>query len=298
VVLPIIQFYLRYSYFSEQRCCELSSITTHCNQVFNIYGILLVFSCCAVHLFIHLSVQPQQGSTYDRYVGPKITTAVNAHAQHPVAEDEGSGNNYTESNRGRGRGVSAAKFHGTFGGSTSTRTRNKTMSSMKAESVTSTMSSLTRSLGLNMTMSSRRTPAPAEKAAGAAVSVRAEKPLTPLEMLEADMGGSDDDDEGDDDDLGEMKTTTHGATLPFPTANLSAVPGGALDEVLEEKRKSSTTVLKDLNFCPYHGSLLQKRLKDERAAASRSKVSSSHAAFVPCELRSSSLIGGYNSMMS
>jgi len=112
------------------------------------------------------------------------------------------------------------------------------------------------------------------------------------------MGGSDDDDEGDDDDLGEMKTTTHGATLPFPTANLSAVPGGALDEVLEEKRKSSTTVLKDLNFCPYHGSLLQKRLKDERAAASRSKVSSSHAAFVPCELRSSSLIGGYNSMMS
>ena len=230
---------------------------------------VVAYSFCFAFLFVlHLFLLSHQGSTYDRYVGPKITTAINAHAcQHTVAEDEEGGNG-TDINRGGGRGVSAAKFPGTFGGSTSTRTRNKTMSSMKAESVTSTMSSLTRSLGLNMTMSSRQTPAPAGKAAGAAAAVRAEKPLTPLEMLEADMGGSVDE----DDDLGIMTTTAHGATLPFPTSNLSTVPGGAQDEILEEKRKSSTSVLKDLNFCPYHGSLLRKHLKDERAAAARPKV--------------------------
>jgi len=242
-------------------------------------GILLAKSCCsASRLIMHLSVHAEQGSTYDRYVGSKITTTTNAHSsQHPCAEDEEGGHG-TDSSRGGGRGIGNSKLHGTFNGSNSTRTRNMMMSSIKTEGVTATMSSLTRSLRINMTKPSRRPSAsvdfPGPDAAGPAEPARpagcSERAPTLIDMLEVEMAGSEED--TDDDDHDELKTTTHGATLPFPTSNLVAFPAAAPEEILEEKRKASTTVLKDLNFCSYHGSLLEKRLKEERAAAQRSKV--------------------------
>jgi hypothetical protein len=101
----------------------------------------------------------------------------------------------------------------------------------------------------------------------AAVSAAAKKTrLTPLErlnldLLEKDGGGKGGEDEEEEE--GREDAVPAPVLLPFPTPAAPSAAAAATDA----KPKGSTSVLKDLNFCPHHGSLLEKRLKAERAAA-------------------------------